>query len=121
MTAEKVQFSSLKEACEALDSIGSDNSRFMATRAVHINVLVRAVPGAEARLLKALYNDVGGEAAISREAYRQAEGAFTDMVVMGTVYQHREVRRVLAADPRIRPWIDAILSVVDNAAEVQNS
>ena len=117
MTAEKILFTSVREATEAIDLVGSDNSAMMATRAIHINVLVRAVPGDEARMLKWTYNDVGAEAAISRHAYRGEEGAVTDMIVMGTVYQHREVRRVLADNPVLHRWIAAIEKVVESARE----
>jgi len=117
MTAEKILLTSVREATDAIDLVGSNNSALMATRAIHINVLLRVVPGDEARLLKWTYNDVGAEAAISRQAYQEEEGAVTDMIVMGTVYQHREVRRVLADNPALRPWIDAIENVVENATE----
>lgn len=120
MTAEKIELHSVREATEAIDRLGSNNSRLMATRAIHINVLVREVPGPEARVLKALYNDVGVEAAISNQAYKAEQGAVTDMIVMGTLYQHREVRRVLAEDPQTRPWIEAIESVVENTPETRN-
>ena len=39
------------------------------------------------------------------------------MIVMGTIYQHREVRRILAHDPVIRRWLDAIEAVVENCEE----
>jgi len=119
MTAERIELRSVREATEAIDRLGSNNSRLMATRAIHINVLVRQVPGPEARVLKTLYNDVGAEAAISSQAYTAEQGAVTDMIVMGTVYQHREVRRVLAEDLKTRPWIDAIESVVENTPETR--
>jgi hypothetical protein len=89
----------------------------MASRAIHVNVLVRQVPGPEARFLKTVYNDIGAEAAISHQAYFEENGAVTDMIVMGSIYQHREVRRILTDNPKIRPWLDAIGSVVDNAPE----
>jgi hypothetical protein len=117
MTAEKIELHTVREAFEAIDRLGSNNSKLMATRAIHINVLIKKVPGPEARLLKALYNDIGAEAAISSQAYQEEEGAVTDMIVMGTIYQHREVRRVLESDPRLRSLIDAIESVVENATE----
>jgi hypothetical protein len=120
MTAEKMDLHCVGEAIEAIDRVGSDNSSLMATRAIHINVLVRQVPGIEARLLKTLYNDIGAEAAISRQAYSQEEGAVTDMIVMGTVYQHREVRRVLSGDPQMEKWIKEIELVVENADEARN-
>jgi hypothetical protein len=120
MTAQRIELRSIKEATEAIDGLGSNNSSLMATRAIHINVFLRQVPGLQARLLKTLYNDVGAEAAISHQAYSQETGAVTDMIVMGTVYQHREVRRVLAGDPRVRSWIAEIEHIVENAGEIQN-
>jgi hypothetical protein len=121
MTAEKILLTSVREATDAIDLVGSNNSALMATRAIHINVLLRMVPGDEARLLKWTYNDVGAEAAISRQAYQEEEGAVTDMIVMGTVYQHREVRRVLADNPALRRWIHAIENVVENATETRDT
>jgi len=35
----------------------------------------------------AVYNDIGTEVVISHQAYYEQDGAVTDMVVMGTVYQ----------------------------------
>ncbi|HTY22634.1 MAG TPA: hypothetical protein VMC85_05860 [Desulfomonilaceae bacterium] len=117
MDAEKINFNSIRAAVEALDRIGTGNSRLMAGRAIHINVLVRQVPGAEARHLKRAYNEIGAEAAVSRQVYAQEEGSVTDMIIMGTVYQHREVRRILADIPLTHPWLKAIEAVVENARE----
>ena len=121
MTAEKIELHSVQEAFEVIERLGSNNSRLMATRAIHINVLLKQVPGSEARLLKAVYNDIGAEAAINSQAYTEEAGAVTDVLVMGTLYQHREVRRVLAADPRTRVWIDAIEDVVEKSTEARES
>ena len=66
-----------------------------------------------------MYNDIGTEVVISHQAYYEQDGAVTDMVVMGTVHQHREVRRILSGNPKIQPWIDAISQVVENAPESQ--
>lgn len=119
MDARKIEFSSMREAIEGLDAVGSGNSRFMASRAIHINVLIRKVPGFEAKLLKTAYNDIGAEVAISHRAYHDHEGAVTDMIVMGTVYQHREVKRILLESPRIQPWLKEIEMVVENAEETR--
>ena len=117
MDARKIVLDSIREATAAIEGLGSGNSRLMATRAIHINVLVRQVPGSEARFLKTVYNDIGAEVAISHQAYFEEDGAVTDMIVMGTVYQHREVRRILTDNWRIRPWLEAIETVVENATE----
>ena len=66
-----------------------------------------------------MYNDIGTEVVISHQAYYEQDGAVTDMVVMGTVYQHREVRRILSGNPKIQSWIDAISQVGENAPESQ--
>ncbi len=117
MDVQKIIFDSIHEATAAIDGLGADNSQMMATRAVHINVLVRQVPGPLARFLKTVYNDIGAEAAISHDAYFDEQGAVTDMIVMGTLYQHREVRRILTDNSKIRPLLDAIETVVENAPE----
>jgi len=119
MQAEKIALNSVSEAVAAIEAIGSSNSELMATRAIHINVLLRRVPGAEARALKKAYNDVGAEAAISHEAYYEKNGAVTDMIVMGSIYQHREVRRVLADAPGLRPLTSALEAAVENAPEAK--
>ena len=119
MKADKIVLSSIAKATEIIDALGSNNSKMMASRAVHINVLMMQVPGPEARFIKTVYNDIGAEAAISHQAYYEEDGAVTDMVVMGTVYQHREVRRILSGNPKIQPWIDAISQAVENASEAQ--
>jgi hypothetical protein len=117
MDARKIVFDSIREATAAIEGLGSGNSRLMASRAIHINVLIRQVPGPEARFLKTVYNDIGAEAAISHQAYFEENGAVTDMIVMGTIYQHREVRRILTDNPKIFPLLEAIGTVVENSPE----
>ncbi len=117
MRAEKIQLHTLDEAIEAIEALGASNCEMMATRAVYINVLVRRVPGELARVLKSTYNDVGAEAAVSHDAYHQKTGAVTDMIVMGSLYQHREVRRILAGDPAVGPLLAVVETVVETAAQ----
>ena len=117
MIAEKIEFSCVAQAQTAIDGIGSGNSELMATRAIHVNVLVKEVPGPEALFLKTVYNDIGAEAAVSHQAYFREPGAITDMIVMGTIYQHREVRRILMHNPKFRGLLDAITHVVENFRE----
>lgn len=117
MEAHKLTFHSITEAVEELDRVGSSNSRVMAERAIHLNVLLKEVPGKEAWVLKTTYNDIGAEAAISHAAYRQEEGVVTDVVVMGTVYQHREVKRILTGNAGVRYLVEAIEAVIELAPE----
>jgi hypothetical protein len=117
MIGQRIKFNSIAEAMAAIEEVGAGNSQMMATRAIHINVFVGKVPGPDARFLKSVYNDIGAEAAISHQAYFEENGAITDMIVMGTVYQHREVRRILTGNSSIKPLIDIIAQVVDNARE----
>jgi len=105
MRAERIRLESVEQARMAIAAVGAENSEFMATRAVHINVLLRQVPGVEALIIKRTYNDIGAEAAISSHAYQGEEGAVTDMLVMGTIYHHREARRILAHSLNSQPWI----------------
>jgi len=121
MDAHSINLGSVKAAEEALDQIGTGNSRLMAQRAIHINIALKQVPGSDARLLKGAYNEIGAEAAVNKHVYAREEGAVTDMIVMGTIYQHREVRRILADDPVIRPWLDAIEAVVENCRETTDA
>jgi len=118
MRATKTTLDSVATATELIDRIGSNNSEMMASRAIHINILVESVPGATAKIIKKAYNEIGAEAAISSAAYYEEEGEVTDMVAMGTVYQHREVKRVLSGNPSVSPWIDAIAEVVEQSPEV---
>jgi hypothetical protein len=119
MKAESIRLESVEQARVAIDAVGADNSEFMATRAVHINVLLRQVPGVEALFIKRTYNDIGAEAAISSDAYQGTEGVVTDMVVMGTIYHHREVRRVLDQSSKVQPWLEAIQQVVESSPETR--
>jgi hypothetical protein len=118
MDAKRIGFGSVGEAVEAIEAIGSSNSEMMATRAVHINVIMRNVRGLEARAVKEAYNEVGAEAAVSHDAYYGEEGAVTDMIVMGSLYHHREVRRILADDLAVRYLIEALEKIVETAPEV---
>jgi hypothetical protein len=117
MDARIIRFSSIAQAYDAIDRVGSGNTRMMASRAIHINVLLKQVPGPDAKSLKTVYNEIGAEAAISSSAYNEEDGAITDMIVMGTLYQHREVRRILMHDTRMAPWITKIKELVENAEE----
>jgi hypothetical protein len=121
MDAHRINLDSVKAAEEALDQIGTGNSRLMAQRAIHINILLKQVPGPDARRMKETYNEIGAEAAVNKQVYAREEGAVTDMIVMGTIYQHREARRILADDPVIRPWLDAIEAVVENCRETTDA
>lgn len=113
MLAEQIELKTVKNAIEAIESLGANNSDMMASRAIHVNLLIRQVPGVQARFVKTVYNDIGAEVAISSDAYYEKAGCVTDMLVMGTIYQHREVRRILDGNPEIKPIIDAISSVVE--------
>ncbi len=119
MKASKAEFSSVSRAVEAIDALGSNNSALMATRAIHINVLLKQVPGDAAKIIKKAYNEIGAEAAISSDAYYEVKGAITDMIVMGTIYQHREARRVLSQNQQVQLWIEEIANVVEEAPETK--
>ncbi|MGC8657968.1 MAG: hypothetical protein ACP5U1_02745 [Desulfomonilaceae bacterium] len=118
MIAEKIEFDSLKSATEAIDSVGSNNSELMASRAIHINLIIRQVPGTDAKSLKKIYNEIGAEIAISRQAYFEEKNAITDMIIMGTVYQHREARRLLVDSEHLKPYVEAISNAIQNSDEV---
>lgn len=117
MEAERIEFQSAREGASAIDGLGASNSELMATRAIHINVFVRAVPRKEARSLKSVYNEIGAEVAVSHGTYYEEEGPPTDMIVMGSLYHHREARRIVAEDARLRPLIREIERVVEAVPE----
>jgi len=119
MIAEKIQFDSVKSASEAIDSVGSNNSELMASRAIHINLIIRQARGVDAKSLKKIYNEIGAEVAISRQAYYEEKDAITDMIIMGTVYQHREARRILVESNSLKPYVDAISAAIQNSDEVR--
>lgn len=113
MKAEKAQLNTLEEVRETIDKIGARNSEMMAARGVYANILVRDAPGSLARLLKRHYNDVGGEVALSYNVWLEKEGAMTDILVMGSLHQHGEVRAALGTIPEIRDLLKAIKSALD--------
>jgi hypothetical protein len=117
MKAKPIRFSCLREAVDAIESIGAGNSRMMAGKALHVNIMLHAVPGPLAKILKAAYNDIGAEAAISSDAYFETQGAITDMIIMGTIYQHREVRRVLSGVEDLAEALIRIAEVVNRSPE----
>ncbi|MGA8830220.1 MAG: hypothetical protein ACLQT6_04890 [Desulfomonilaceae bacterium] len=119
MIAEKIQFESVKSASEAIDSVGSNNSELMASRAIHINLMIRQARGVDAKSLKKIYNEIGAEVAISHQAYYEEKDAITDMIIMGTVYQHREARRILVESKGLKPYVDAISAAIENSDEVR--
>ena len=118
MEAEKIELNSVKQAAAIIEKVGAGSYEFMAQRAIHINILVRGVPGDKARVLKKVYNDIGAEAAISHDAYFGEEGAVTDMIVMGNVYHHREARRILTDNPKVKSLMEKIQAVVESAPEI---
>lgn len=119
MKAEKIDFTSVGQAARTIDAIGSSNSLMMAKRSIHFNILFRQVPGDHSRTLKRAYNDIGGEVAISHDAYYAEKEVTTDMIVMGSVCQHQEVRRILGEDPVMEPYLDAISAVLNEAPETK--
>ena len=117
MLAERIELTSVQQATEVLDQIGSNNSALMATRGIFINVFVHQTPGELARALKRVYNDIGAEVAISYEAYSEKQGAITDLIAMGTLYQHREAMRILENNTDLLPVLQVIDNVIKSAPE----
>lgn len=117
---QKLHLNSVAEATQAIDKLGASNSKFMATRAIHLNIGLKEVQASHARSLKQVYNEVGAEAAISHDAYMGHFDGTTDMILMGTVYQHREVCRVLAGYLEFHDFVETISAIVENAPETQS-
>jgi lysine/ornithine N-monooxygenase len=63
-------------------------------------------------------DEIGAEAAISRQAYYEEECVATDMIIMGTIYQHREARRIRSYRQELKPYIDAISVAIESSKEV---
>jgi hypothetical protein len=108
MVAKQVQFNTVDELRENMHRLGAKNTEMMALRGIYRNILVKDVLGAHARLLKRLYNDVGAEVAISHDAWLEKDGAVTEILVMGSLYQHSEVRAALATVAEIQYLLNAI-------------
>ncbi len=113
MNAKKIQIDSVDELRKTIAGLGAKSTEMMGLRGIYRNVLVKGVPGAHARLLKRHYNDVGAEVAISHDAWLEKEGAVTDILVMGSLYQHGEVRAALATVSEIRELLKAIQAALD--------
>jgi hypothetical protein len=113
MRARILTLDSLKDAMGAIEEIGASNSEFMATRAIQINCRLDGVPAKEAREIKKVYNEVGAEAAISHGAFYDEGAQFTDMIIMGTLAHHREVRRVLGHREDLKDLIMTLKDLVE--------
>ena len=113
MTAKKVQTDVLDDLRKTIDELGAKNSDMMALRGVHRNVLVESVHGAHARMLKRYYNDVGAEVAISHDTWLEKKDAVTDILVMGTLFQHGEVRAALATVTELQELLNFIKMALD--------
>jgi hypothetical protein len=108
MNTQIIKADSEESLSAMIAGLGAKNVEMMARRGVYANILVKDVPGAHARLLKRHYNDVGGEVAISHDAWLEKKDAVTDILVMGSIHQHGEVRAALGSSPELQPILDAI-------------
>ncbi len=100
MELTKLEISGLQEAEEALSSVGADPGgiAIMREKAVFRVVKLTEVPLRAANLIKQTFLAHGAEAAVSREtAALKAET--TDMILMGTLAQYREILPRLRAQP----------------------
>lgn len=113
MIAKKVQIESADQLLETMDKLGARNTDMMALRGIYRNIIVKDVPGAHARMLKRHYNDVGAEVAISHDAWLEKDGVVTDILVMGSLYQHGEVRAALGAVSEIQDLLTAIKGALE--------
>ena len=113
MIGKKLQLDNFEELSETMNRLGAKNSEVMATRGIYRNVLVKEVPGAHARMLKRHYNDVGAEVAISHDAWLEKEGLVTDILVMGSLFHHSEVRSALSTVTELQELLSAIKTALD--------
>jgi hypothetical protein len=118
MKIELVQCHRTDELSSIIESLGAGNSEMMALKGIFANVRIYDVPGPKAKLLKRYYNDVGAEAAIGSDAYYDKEGAVTDIIAMGSLYQHREVRRALSDDLSIKPLLKEIEQLLNSEFQI---
>lgn len=108
MIVKKIHANTQDELCEAMAKLGARNTEMMSLRGIYRNLIVTDVPGPHARILKRYYNDVGAEVAISHDAWLEKEGVVTDILVMGSLYQHGAVRAALATVPEMQDLLTAI-------------
>lgn len=113
MIAKKVQVESADQLLETMDKLGARNTDMMALRGIYRNIIVKDVPGAHARMLKRHYNDVGADVAISHDAWLEKEGVVTDILIMGSLYQHGEVRAAMATVSEIQTLLSAIKEALE--------
>lgn len=87
-----------KDARALLQELGADPDgiEVMAPRARHLLIRLEKVPTVGANLIKKEMLGLGGEAAESSEAY-EGRGEATDVLLMGTVAQHRKLAKKLTA------------------------
>lgn len=108
MIAQRLELDSVEELRDTINRLGAKNTDMMATRGVYRNVLVKDVPGTHARMLKRYYNDVGAEVAISHDAWLEKDGVITDILVMGSVFHHSEVRAALSTVAELQELLAVI-------------
>lgn len=111
-----VTIASGDDAAQALADVGCDNAgvKWMTPKAVHRVIRVKKLSVKAAIILKQEMLSKGGEAALSRGAgnFSVAE---TDVLLMGTLRQYRELCKKLKMQPfGLRKLADEIQDVLDN-------
>ncbi|HBI27535.1 MAG TPA: dihydropteroate synthase, partial [Peptococcaceae bacterium] len=111
-----VMIESRDDAYHALADVGCDNSgvKWMIPKAVHRVIRVKKLSVKAAIIIKQEMLSKGGEAALSRGAgnFSVAE---TDVLLMGTLRQYRELCKKLKMQPfGLRQLADEIQDVLDN-------
>ncbi len=110
MELAKLELPDLQAAEQALLSVGADlrGVAIMKEKAIFRVVKVKDVPLRAANLLKQTFLAHGAEAAVSRETAALAADT-TDVILMGTLAQYREILERLREQPfGLRALSDAL-------------
>ncbi|HZJ84198.1 MAG TPA: dihydropteroate synthase [Syntrophomonadaceae bacterium] len=115
-----VLIDNLREAQDFIKLIGSDDKAFgyMGPKAIHRIIKLKNIRSLAANIIKQEILSKGGEAAVSKSALF-AEG-YTDVLLMGTIKQYRELNKKLKLQPfglkKIASEIDAIIRNLEKKA-----
>lgn len=111
-----IHMNNLNEAMQEIKLIGSDDMgiKLMTPKGVFRVLKLEGISFKIANIIKQEMLSKGGEAAVSREAAIPGEDK-TDMLLMGTIKQYREVMKKLKLQPfRLPKLADEIKLVLDN-------
>ncbi|MDK2800772.1 MAG: dihydropteroate synthase [Clostridiales bacterium] len=98
--AKIVHINTIKEAAKELKKIGVDEGGlpFLIPKAVHLAIKLEKIKPVPANILKQEMLAQGGDAAVNRGVITHSV-AFTDVLLLGTVKQYRQLIKKLRLQP----------------------